>query len=176
MTEPRPTASETVANLEGPPYSGVRRARPDDAPAVAGAIERLLVELGGARPSDAELEQATRELIEDPEAGVVLIAETGGVLVGVLAASWQRAIHVPGRYATIQDIWVLPSWRSRALGHDLIDELCELAREQGITRIEVGLPKETFARIGSTEAFYRVNGFSHLGPRMRRLLSEEDHE
>ena len=31
----------------------------------------------------------------------------------MLAASWQRAIHVPGRYATIQDLWVTPAWRSR---------------------------------------------------------------
>ncbi len=40
-----------------------------------------------------------------------------------------------------------------------------------MARIEVGLPRETFAAIGATEAFYRVNGFEHLGPRMRRLLS-----
>ena len=60
----------------------------------------------------------------------------------------------------------------RAIGHDLIDALCELAAERGVGRLEVGLPKESFERIGATEAFYRANGFSHLGPRMRRLLDE----
>jgi len=156
------------------PRSGVRLAKADDAAAVAGAIEKLLVELGGEQPDAAELEAATRELVEAPEAGAVLIAETGGELVGLLAASWQLAIHVPGRYATIQDLWVLPAWRSRAIGHDLIEALCELAREHGVDRIEVGLPKESFERVGATEAFYRANGFSHLGPRMRRLLEEEE--
>jgi hypothetical protein len=42
--------------------------------------------------------------------------------------------------------------------------------EQGVGRIEVGLPRETFAAIGATESFYLGNGFERLGPRMRRLL------
>jgi GNAT superfamily N-acetyltransferase len=148
----------------------VRVAAARDAPAVARAIEQLLVELGGERPSAAELEAAARELIADPDAGAVLVAVAGGELVGVLAASWQQAIHVPGRYATIQDLWVLPAWRSKAIGSDLIEGLRILAREQGVARIEVGLPKQSFERIGATEAFYRVNGFEHLGPRMRQLV------
>jgi GNAT superfamily N-acetyltransferase len=173
MSESRPPQPGTLTGSGTTPRSGVRRAEGGDVPAVAGAVEQLLIELGGPRPSSAELETATRELIEDPGAGVVLISETGDVLVGLLAASWQQAIHVPGRYATIQDLWVLPAWRSRAIGHDLIQALCDVAGEQGVSRLEVGLPKETFERIGSTESFYRANGFSHLGPRMRRLLGDE---
>jgi GNAT superfamily N-acetyltransferase len=173
MNEQSPTAPGGLSRQGAPPKSGVRLARSEDAVAVAAAIEQLLVELGGERPSDGELEKAARELIEDPGAGAVVVAETGGELVGVLAASWQQAIHVPGHYATIQDLWVLPAWRSRAIGHDLVEGLCELAAEQGVDRIEVGLPKEDFERIGATEAFYRANGFNHLGPRMRRLLDDE---
>jgi GNAT superfamily N-acetyltransferase len=150
--------------------SGIREASAEDAPAVAAAVEKLLIELGGARPSLAELEAAARELAEDPEAGALLVAETGEEIVGVLAASWQQAIHVPGRYGTIQDLWVLPAWRSRAIGHDLLEALRELATELGIKRLEVGLPQEGFERLGATEAFYRNNGFAPLGPRMRLLL------
>lgn len=150
----------------------VRAAAAEDTPAVAEAIEQLLVELGGERPPTAELEAATRKLIADPAAGAVLVAKIGGEVIGVLAASWQHAIHVPGRYATIQDLWVLPAWRSKAIGHDLVEALCRVAGEQGVGRIEVGLPKETFERIGATEVFYRTNGFEHLGPRMRRLIDD----
>ena len=170
MSEPRPIVPGALSSSGAAASSGVRKASSADAPAVAAAIEQLLIELGGSRPSRAELEAAARELIDDREAGAVLVAATGGEIVGVLAVSWQQAIHVPGRYGTIQDLWVLPAWRSRAIGHDLIEALCELARERGISRLEVGLPKESYERIGATEAFYRVNGFSHLGPRMRRLL------
>jgi branched-chain amino acid aminotransferase len=104
--------------------------------------------------------------------GALLVAEAGGEggIVGVLAASWQHAIHVPGRYGTIQDLWVHPAWRSQAIGRDLLAAFYELAREEGAKRVEVGLPREDFPSLAQTEAFYSANGFVHLGPRMRRVL------
>lgn len=150
--------------------TGVRAATADDAPAVARAVEELLIELGGERPSATALEQAVRELAGDPGAGALLVAEDDGEVVGVLAASWQYAIHVPGRYGTIQDLWVHPDWRSRALGRELIVALVRAASEAGVPRLEVGLPQASFANLGATERFYRENDFQPLGPRMRRLL------
>jgi branched-chain amino acid aminotransferase len=171
MTEAATGRAETAPRAASPDWR-VREASSADVAAVAAAIAELLIELSGKGPSPAELVEATRELAGDRGSGALLVAETGGEegIVGVLAASWQHAIHVPGRYATIQDLWVHPAWRSRAVGSELIDAFCELAREEGAARIEVGLPRESFARIGATEAFYRSNGFEHLGPRMRRKL------
>jgi GNAT superfamily N-acetyltransferase len=148
----------------------VRVASTADAPGAAAAVEELLVELGGERPAPAQLEAAARGLIEDPAAGALLVAEARGEIVGLLAASWQHAIHVPGRYGTIQDLWVRQDWRSRALGRELVDALVALAGEQGIARLEVGLPQESFPQLAATERFYLGNGFAPLGPRMRRLL------
>jgi GNAT superfamily N-acetyltransferase len=170
--------SEAGGAQEAPPRSApgsaprprVRAASLDDVAPVAAAIEQLLVELGGERPAPSELEAATRKLIEDPEAGALFVAEADGEIVGVLAASWQHALHVPGRYGTVQDLWVDPAWRSRAIGRDLLEALFALAREQGIPRIEVGLPQDSFAAIEATRSFYLTNGFAPLGPRMRWLL------
>lgn len=149
----------------------VRESRPGDVPAVAAAVADLLSELSGHGPPAAELEAATERLAGDREEGALLVAEVEGEgIVGVLAASWQHAIHVPGRYGTIQDLWVHPDWRSRAIGRDLVGAFCEIAREEGAARVEVGLPRESFERLGATESFYRANGFEHLGPRMRRKL------
>jgi branched-chain amino acid aminotransferase len=150
----------------------VREATEADVAAVAAAVGELLVELSGGGPARSELEEATTELVRDRGLGALLVAEAGGEdgIIGVLAASWQHAVHVPGRYGTIQDLWVHPEWRSKAIGHELIDAFCELARTAGAQRIEVGLPREDFERIAATEAFYRANGFEHLGPRMRRKL------
>jgi GNAT superfamily N-acetyltransferase len=149
----------------------IRPAGDGDAAAVAVAVEQLLVELGGRRPPRAELEAEIQATLEDPGVGALLVAAAGAEIVGVLSASWQRALHVPGRYATIQDLWVDPDWRSRRVGAALVDELVALCGEQGVVRIEVGLPRETFDAIRATEAFYVGNGFEHLGPRMRRLIS-----
>ena len=148
----------------------VRAAAPEDVAAIAIAIEQLLVELGGRRPPRAELEAEIEAALADPAIGATIVAEAEGEIVGVLSASWQRALHVPGRYATIQDLWVDPERRSDGLGAALVDELADLCQAQEVVRIEVGLPRESFDAIRATEAFYQRNGFEQLGPRMRRLL------
>lgn len=152
--------------------STVREAGAEDVEEVAAAVASLLTELGGRQPSPAEMEAEVQALLDDPQGGSVLIAEADGKIVGVLTASWQRAIHVPGVYATIQDLWVDGAWRSRGVGAELVEAIASQARTRGVSRLEVGLPRETFAAIASTESFYKRNGFEHLGPRMRRLLAD----
>ena len=158
MTDP--VATETT----------VREAGAGDVEAVTVAVESLLGELGGRMPARAEMEAEVQALLDDPQGGSVLIAEADGKIVGVLTASWQRAIHVPGIYATIQDLWVDAAWRSHGVGAELVEAIASQARARGVGRLEVGLPRETFAAIASTQSFYERNGFEHLGPRMRRLL------
>jgi branched-chain amino acid aminotransferase len=171
MTEVAPSEADAGHRL-GEQEWRVRRAAEADVAAVAAAVAELLVELSGGGPPAAELEEATRKLAGDGGLGALLVAEAGGEdgIVGVLAASWQHAIHVPGLYGTIQDLWVHPDWRSRLVGRGLLAAYFELAREEGASRVEVGLPRESFEKIGATEAFYLANGFEHLGPRMRRKL------
>jgi GNAT superfamily N-acetyltransferase len=164
---------QTPAARDGEPGAAcwyVRAAFEEDIPAIASAVSALLLEIGGNPPATAAMHASAHALIADGERGVLLIAEAAGALVGLLAASWQTAIHVPGRYALIQDLWVHPSWRSRAIGADLLAALSDLAGGRQIARIEVGLPQASFAGLDATEAFYRRNGFTPLGPRMRRLL------
>lgn len=170
MSEPSPTAPEAQLHSGPEAKAQIRAASGEDAPAVAAAVEALLIELGGERPSTTSLVEAARELVEGRATGVLLVAEADDAIVGFLAASWQHAIHVPGRYGTIQDLWVDSAWRSQAVGRELVEALVSLAGKLGIGRLEVGLPQESFAQIEATERFYLGNGFSHLGPRMRRLL------
>ena len=149
----------------------VRPASTEDVAGIVVAVQELLLELGSTPPAAKVLVAAVRELIDDPDAGAVLVARMRAQVIGMLAASWQLAIHVPGRYATIQDLWVHRDWRRRSIGADLITALVALARELGMSRVEVGLPRESFRAIQATEAFYRDNGFAALGPRMRRLIA-----
>lgn len=176
----------------------VRAATHEDLPAVLTAVADLLSELGSRPPDAAPMLETAQALLEDPRLGALLLAEVAGgssaeadgegaieahggsvaetdgqdaaAVIGVLSASYQLALHVPGRYALIQDLWVHPSWRGRTVGRELLDALFELARAQGMARAEVGLPRERFAGIRATERFYVRNGFEHLGPRMRRVF------
>jgi GNAT superfamily N-acetyltransferase len=148
----------------------VREASHEDVPAIVGGVSELLVELGGRPSSTAALEETAHELIDDGDAGVVLVAEEASSIVGVLGVSWQVAIRVPGRYGLIQELWVHPLWRGRTIGCDLLEALFELAQRRGVTRLEVGLPGPRFPHLAATETFYTNNGFTVVGERMRRLL------
>ncbi|MGH2831912.1 MAG: GNAT family N-acetyltransferase [Solirubrobacteraceae bacterium] len=149
----------------------VRDATHADVPALVEGIGELLAELGGLAPPADQLADAAHALIENPDAGAVLVAESDGQLVGVLGVSWQSAIRIPGSYGLIQELWIRPGWRGNALGGELLAALYRLAGERGIGRIEVGLPSERFAGLAKTEAFYRANDFEVIGTRLRRQLS-----
>jgi GNAT superfamily N-acetyltransferase len=148
----------------------VRPARTDDVPAVAAAVAALLAELGGTPPASAAIESEARAHIEDPSLGIVLVAEGEGQLVGVLTASWARAIQVAGRLLTIEVLWTRREWRGRGVGAGLVEALAEAAGAEGAGRVEVGLPRESFPALRATERFYLANGFERLGPRMRRAV------
>jgi GNAT superfamily N-acetyltransferase len=149
----------------------VGRAVHADISGVVVAAQELLLELGATPPPAHALEQTVRELLDNDSAGAVLVARTDRDVIGLLGASWQVAIHVPGQYATIQDLWVHPAWRSRSVGRELIAALVDVCRAREVVQIDVGLPRDTFRALGATEAFYLENGFAPLGPRMRRVLT-----
>lgn len=155
--------------VQAPRYT-VRAATHEDVPELIGGVIELLVEIGG-NPAPAErLERAARELIDAPAAGAILVAACEGRVVGLLGASWQSAIRVPGRYGLIQELWVAPAYRHLEIGKALVDELADVAREQGVERLEVGLPGERYAGVAATESFYERNRFKAIGLRMKRLL------
>jgi GNAT superfamily N-acetyltransferase len=149
----------------------VRAAEPADVVVVAASLADLLLELGTTPPTETAMRETARALLEDPDAGVLLVAAASHELIGVLAASWQIAMHVPGRYGLIQDLWVERRWRGRGIGAALLGALEECARGLGVVRLEVGLPTDGFAGLGATTGFYRASGFDPLGQRMRRLLA-----
>jgi GNAT superfamily N-acetyltransferase len=155
----------------------VRPARTDDVTAVASAVAALLEELGGTPPARAAIEAEARAHIEDPSLGIVLVAAATvpapadrDELLGVLTASWARAIQVAGRLLTIEVLWTAREWRDRGVGAALVEALSSAAAAEGAGRVEVGLPRESFPALRATERFYLANGFERLGPRMRRAV------
>jgi len=168
----RPTSlSPPPASKAAPlPAWRVRPAQHADLVGVAAAVAELLVELGAAPPPRVAMQDAALAQLENPDAGILLVAEADSELVGVLSASWQIAMHAPGRYGLIQDLWVDRAWRGRAIGAALLQAFEKHARAVGVARLEVGLPKDSFAGLDATAAFYRASGFDPLGARMRRLI------
>ena len=163
--EPTPSGVEI-----SDPQVDIREAGQEDVPGVVQGVIELLAEIGGSPPAAEALEEAASELVDDPEAACILVAEVDGRIVGVLGASWQSAIRIPGRYALIQELWVTPPLRYLEIGTHLLDELAEIAMERGVKRLEVGLPSERYRNLAATESFYETNLFKGIGLRMRRVL------
>ena len=90
-----------------------------------------------------------------------LVAESAGQLVGYIHASVQRdnpvqVIPADQPYVAIEDIYVQPDFRDRAIGGQLLERIFEIARQEGIERFIVGtLSKET----DNILRFYRSHGF-----------------
>jgi GNAT superfamily N-acetyltransferase len=149
----------------------VRAARTDDVPAVAAAVAALVEELGGTPPPREAIAAEARAHVEDPSLGIVLVAApAGGEPVGVLTASWARAVQVAGRLLTIEVLWTRRDQRDEGVGAALVEALAVAAAAEGAERVEVGLPRESFPALRATERFYLTNGFERLGPRMRRAV------
>jgi GNAT superfamily N-acetyltransferase len=150
----------------------IRPARTDDVPAVAAAVAALVEELGGTPPAREAIAAEARAHIEDPGLGIVLVAAPGegGDPIGVLTASWARAVQVAGRLLTIEVLWTRREQRDEGVGAALVEALAVAAAAEGAERVEVGLPRESFPALRATERFYLANGFERLGPRMRRAV------
>jgi GNAT superfamily N-acetyltransferase len=183
MTE---AAIHSPASAPGTSGWEVRPARSEDAADVAAGVAALLAELGGTPPPHAAIEAEAYAHIDDPALGIVLVAlandptevssqlsphsDENCELVGVLTASWARAIQIPGRMLTIEVLWTRRGWRDQGVGAGLVEALATVAAAEGAARVEVGLPRETFDSLRATERFYLANGFERLGPRMRKAL------
>jgi GNAT superfamily N-acetyltransferase len=194
MTE---AVTRSPATAPGTVGWSVRPARTEDVPALAAAVAALLAELGGTPPKHPAIEAEARAHIDDPSLGIVLVAaitdpletpkprsqlattvvanceraggdERSRQMIGVLTASWARAIQVAGRLLTIEVLWTRREWRDAGVGAALVEALAVAAAAEGAGRVEVGLPRESFPALRATERFYLANGFERLGPRMRR--------
>ncbi len=155
------------------PSYRVRPARSEDVPGVLTGVSALLSELRGVR--DVRLPPGAETLCRDVIAGVsrgaVFVAapaQEEGRVVGLLGLSIQEALHVGGRYALIQELWVHADYRSAGVGAALVEACENYCREGALHMIEVCLPAARFGGFVRTLKFYEACGFVELGPRMRK--------
>ena len=178
------TGSDDARRLERRAGAGCarrrrRHERADCEPAAgddpAGAADRAAIRGGGGRGRGAagrarrpaarraaELEAEVRALLEDPArrrgAGRRGRRRDRRRAQRQLAAGDPRARAATRRSRTSGST---PSWRSRGGRRGAgRGARATCAGEQGVARLEVGLPRESFAAIAATEAFYAATGSS----------------
>ena len=114
----------------------VRRARPEDVPAVVGLVRELAEYERSAHEVRLTEEQLTTALFGDSPALFGHVVEEDGEIVGTalwfLNFSTWRGTH--GIY--LEDLFVQPHHRGRGYGKELLRTLAELCVARGYSRLE----------------------------------------
>ena len=99
---------------------------------------------------------------------LAFIAERDGVRIGFAGLSEGCSLYAEGRFATLQEFHVEPTWRSAGVGAALLEAAVALTRARGWRRLEVCTPPlPAFER---SLAFYERHGFEVTGGRKLRLV------
>jgi GNAT superfamily N-acetyltransferase len=145
----------------------VRRAQPEDWPAVAA----LLAELGRPAVLGTPEEAPTRELFvaylerEDTEA---LVGELDGGVVGFVDMEYQAWLNFTKPQAWIPNLIVSEASRSRGVGAALLARAEELARVRGCFAMRL----ESASWRTRAHGFYLREGWTDSGKSFVRLLDD----
>lgn len=151
----------------------IRIANDKDVDSVVEAVRLLISELR----NNAEVilspnsKKVAHEIICDKDKGVIFVAERtdeSKEIIGCITVSLQEAIHIGGKYALIQDLWVKPNFRSLNIGAKLVAEVENYCKENSFDDLEVCLPKRSFKGFEKTSNFYKNQNFSEISTRMRK--------
>lgn len=94
------------------------------------------------------------------------IAEYNGVKAGFASLGIQAHLHHEGPVAEVQELLVMPDYRSTGIGKQLLDHLVTLAQQQGCCLIELA---SSTARIDA-HRFYVREGFTDSHHKFTRKL------
>ena len=91
-------------------------------------------------------------------------ADESSEVVGVLTVSESIALYAGGYIGVLNELYVVPEFRSAGVGKMLLDFAKEVGESRGWKRLEVTTPGAEFER---TVRFYGREGFHQIGPRMK---------
>jgi GNAT superfamily N-acetyltransferase len=137
----------------------IREASPTDASVVAGLIVRFFRD-EGFDSSEDDLRSRVQPFLADP-ANTILIAWSSEAAVGLATITTTFGFEV-GRYAEIEDLYVLPEHRGQGCASQLIEAAALWCRARGCAELEVVVTPAGERAHGLTR-FYAVRGFVSTG-------------
>lgn len=87
-----------------------------------------------------------------------VIAEDEGTPIGYIAASPYSISYRKGAYVELENMGVVPDYRSKGIGTILMNEFSTWSKAQGFTKVRVNAYS---ANTGALE-FYKKNGFDEM--------------
>lgn len=134
-----------------------------DTAVVAELLANLFEEVGHT-PGAEEIAAVFADIDADDRHSTLLALNEEGEVVGILTLVETLSLYAGGYIGVINELYVVPPYRSEGVGKMLLDEAKELAANRGWTRLEVTTPGEEYAK---TLRFYEREGFMPIGPRYK---------
>lgn len=145
----------------------IRKADSEDLLLTFTFVKELLIELGDEAKDLEKVNklQDSKTDINNLEAHFVFFAEDGGKAVGIITLSECFAVYTGGNYGIINEMYVLPEYRSKNIGTLLINKAKEIAIERKWGRIDVTTPVEK--KWERTKSFYLKHNFEFTGEKLK---------
>jgi Acetyltransferases len=147
----------------------IRKAEAEDSNIITNMVVLLLSELSGSEVDSNKYRTLSSKLFDNPDVYSAFLAfNENDQCIGILTATESWAIYAGGSFGVIHELYVIPQYRSKNVGHELMKELVDFAKTRNWTRIEVGAPNED--EWERTIQFYEREGFKEIGPRLKLVL------
>lgn len=144
-----------------------RLAAPADIPIIARCLADLFSEVEHDMNSQ-DIEAIFGDIESHDKHSTLLALGDDGDIAGIVTVAECLSISAGGVYGVINELYVLPPYRSEGVGRLLVEQVLELAEHRGWKRVEVTTPGDEFSR---TLHFYEKEGFYRIGPRYCRRIT-----
>lgn len=148
----------------------IQKASSKDTDVIVSLIVHLLQDLNtqsgrNFNVDPAELIVLTNDLIKRDDFAAYIACNPDQDPIGVITIARGFAIYNGGDFGVITELYVDKTYRSMGIGEQLLHAAFEFAREMSWKKVEVGAPDK--AEWPRTLAFYKRNGFTEKGPKLR---------
>lgn len=92
------------------------------------------------------------------EDGIFLVAEVEGKLIGYVNGGPKDMFHRKSKYFEIENVGVVPDFRGQGIGKELMEQITELAKLGGFTKIYV----MSYYRNAKAVGFYKSLGYKEI--------------
>jgi len=155
--------NKVVVQSESPPK--IRHAKQGDTDAVADLIVRIKKlnnEFDPLFKVHEDLKSTAKKYVSETfrdRGTLMLVAEEAGKVVGVLRAEIrERPFYEPSREGFITEFYILPEFRRKALGHEILNRASAELKKMGAQIIVADVPSQNEIAV----RFYTKRGFRSL--------------
>ena len=154
-----------VKHLGARPSMHISPATPQDIPALSALLSELFAQEAEFTPDPEAQARGLARIMASPATGVVLVARSGGEVVGMVSLLFTVSTALGARVALLEDMVVSPAHRSAGAGSELLAQAISVARAEGCKRITLLTDQSN----EPAQRFYAKQGFVPSGMLPMRL-------